>query len=134
MQQVLTPHGRQKLRDVGIVADALSSILEQTRLAAERQQAMLRDYEQKLPKLEWQLRTMSYGLAPDPATQRRTECEIAETRTTIAELRANLSKVQAAAEQPRTDRRHVLNFIDRMVDHIGDEGAKMRAQLGGRAA
>lgn len=134
----LNPYGRRKIREAASIADALAGVLDQHRSAVERVRTELHEATQRLPRLELQLRSLNRfaeaGSAEDPENRVRIEREISETQTTCDELRAELARLQAEGQQPSRDRRAVLAFIDRMVAHIDDHGARARTRLGGRAA
>jgi chromosome segregation ATPase len=126
------------MREAATVVDELAGVLDRNRGAVERLRAELHEATERKPRLELQLRSLNRfaeaGSPQDPENRLRIEREISETRTTCDELSAELARLQATAEQPRRDRQAVATFIDRMSKHIGDQGARLRAQVGGLAA
>ncbi|MPZ47194.1 MAG: hypothetical protein GEV05_28305 [Betaproteobacteria bacterium] len=119
------------------IADALAGELDTSNAHVDGQQRLRGELARKLPHLEAQLEALNRyaepGTANDPANEPSIARELAETRQTLAEIEGEIERATKAQQQPRADRRAILAMIDKLVEALGTDGARLREQMRGLA-
>ncbi|MPZ47257.1 MAG: hypothetical protein GEV05_28630 [Betaproteobacteria bacterium] len=111
--------------------------LDTTNAHIDGQQRLRGELARKLPHLEAQLEALNRyaepGTANDPANEPSIARELTETKQVLAEVEAEIERATEAQKQPRSDRRIILATIDRLVEALGTDGARLREQMRGLA-
>lgn len=137
---VLGPFGRKKLREIAQIADQLAYSLDVVRDGEQRQQRHLQELQDEDRKLPLRLEALHRESPKKTEAELKAfneqeatiKGEIVRNETAISEARAELQRLKVSGSRPRDDRKAVLKFIDVMVKHSGDEGARLRATMAGR--
>ena len=137
MEYSAGPYGRAKLREWGAIATALAGELAQSNAHLDAQQPLRHELVRQVPRLEAQRAALNRfaeaGTANDPANEPSITRELADAKQALAEVEAEIARATEAQKQPRADRRAILAVIDKLVDALGNDGARLREQMRGLA-